>query len=67
MSVEENLIKTMDYSLWFSGRNGNFLIFPKKDTIGKGTSRGAEWCKFQLHNTFQWGVMSVDLQPLLLS
>ena len=23
------------------------------DTIGKGISRGAEWCKFQLRSTFQ--------------
>ena len=25
----------------------------KNDVIGKGISRGAEWCKFQLHSTFQ--------------
>ena len=26
------------------------------DTIGKGISRGAERCKFQLHSTFHCGV-----------
>ena len=24
-------------------------ISGNKDTIGKGTSRGADWCKFKLH------------------
>ena len=32
----------------------------EKDAIGKSTSRGDEWCKFQLHSTFQWGVMGVE-------
>ena len=35
------------------------LISAKYNTIGKGISRGAEWHKFQLHSTFQCGVMSV--------
>ena len=30
----------------------------KKDIIGKGISRGAEWHKFQLRSSFQRGVMS---------
>ena len=30
--------------------------FGKKNTIGKGISRGAEWRKFQLHSTFHFGV-----------
>ena len=28
-------------------------ILPKQDIIGKDISRGAEWCKFQLHSSFQ--------------
>ena len=27
-------------------------ILANNDTIGKGISRGAEWCKFQLRSTF---------------
>ena len=34
----------MGYSPWFSAR---IRILAKKDTIGKGTSRGAEWQKYQ--------------------
>ena len=32
------------------------LTLVENGTIGKGISRGAEWCKFQLHSTFQRGV-----------
>ena len=39
--------------------------FWDKDIIGKGISRGAEWHKFQLRSTFQWGVTSMDQQTLL--
>ena len=29
------------------------LTLANNDFIGKDISRGAEWCKFQLHSTFQ--------------
>ena len=32
------------------------LTLAKHDTIGKGSSSGAEWGKFQLHCIFQFGV-----------
>ena len=32
------------------------LTLAKHDTIGKGSSSGAEWCKFQLHCIFHFGV-----------
>ena len=50
----------MDYSPHFSAQN---LIEPNstnKDAIRKSISRGVEWRKFQLHRTFQSGVMSVE-------
>ena len=37
-----------------------FESLVKQDAIGKGTSRGAEWCKFQLRSTFLLGVMSAQ-------
>ena len=30
------------------GQNSEISISGKQDTIGKGLSRGAEWCKFHL-------------------
>ena len=36
------------------------LTSAKNDTIGKSISRGAEWCKFQLHSTFQCVVMGPE-------
>ena len=48
------------------GQNLKILTSAKKDTIGKGTSRGAEWRKFQLHSTFHCGVMSADCSSLSL-
>ena len=38
----------MDYNLL-----GVQKKFGEKDTIGKGISKGAEWCKFKLRSTFQ--------------
>ena len=32
------------------------LVLAKHYIIGKGISRGAEWCKFQLRSTFHFGV-----------
>ena len=65
MRGERNLIQTMDYnSPWFSARNWksglwqNMLII-----IRKWTPRGAEWYKFQLQSTFQWGVISMETKP----
>ena len=40
------------YSMVF-GQKRMELILANKDTNGKGISRGAEWCKFQLRSTFQ--------------
>ena len=42
------------------GQNLKIWTLAKKDTIVKGISRGAEWTKFQLHSTFQWGIMSAE-------
>ena len=49
------LVKTPYYSPWFLAMILKILISAKKkkDAIGKGISRGIEWCKFQLHSTFQ--------------
>ena len=38
------------------GHNLKILTLAKKDTRQKHSSRGAYWCKFQLHSTFQRGV-----------
>ena len=43
MSVESNLVETVDYSPWVSARNCDF---GKNDIFGKGISRGAEWQNF---------------------
>ena len=42
----------------FGPKSENF-DFAKSDANGKSISRGAEWHKFQLHSTFQWGVMKI--------
>ena len=54
--------KTMDYNPWF---NFGLILavrekFGQKDPIGKGISRGAQWCKFKIRSTFQRRVMSVQ-------
>ena len=51
MTVEANLIKTMDYSLWFSGRNGNY--FSKKRIPSE---RAPQEEQNGSNFSFQWGV-----------
>ena len=58
MSAEAKLIKTPYYSPWFSAKN--FLTMAGNTAIRKSITRGAFWCKFQLHSTFQRGVMSAE-------
>ena len=54
MSADRNLVETMDHHspVVF----GQKLISAKRETIGNGTSRGAERRKFQLRSTFQRGI-----------
>ena len=54
MSVERNLIETVDYvqSRGF-GQKVIRAILLNNNIIGMGISRGAEWHIFQLRSTFQ--------------
>ena len=42
MAAERNSIETVDYKSMVFGQNRKILSSAKKDTIGKGTSKGAE-------------------------
>ena len=49
----KNLIKTPYYSPGVLAKISERNDFGKLGFIGKGISRGAEWCKFQFRSTFQ--------------
>ena len=63
MSVEITKPWTIVHGFWPETQNFDSI---KKSIIivGKGITRGTEWCKFRLHSIFQQGIVSVEAKSI---
>ena len=53
-------VKMPYYSPWISVKNLKIDFGKKNATMQKSISRDEEWCKFQLHSTFDFGVKGLQ-------